>query len=128
SFSGAADVQAPAGPLKRPSDRAEVRRVTRASRLFFGLVGAAVVVYFFLPVGEQTILYDLIALSAGGAMLAGVRRYRPDPLPAWTLLGLGTLCYAGGDIVFGDSSPVPSTADMLYLSAYLLLALGIMGI
>src|SRR5438874_2675706 len=84
SFSGAADVQAPAGPLKRPSDRAEVRRVTRASRLFFGLVGAAVVVYFFLPAGEQTILYDLIALSAGGAMLAGVRRYRPDPLPAWT--------------------------------------------
>jgi hypothetical protein len=44
------------------------------------------------------------------------------------LLGLGVLVLACGDIVFGSTQPVPSPADMFYISAVPLLGLGLWGL
>ena len=102
--------------------------MSRWSRLFLSAVIGAVAVYYFLPAGEQSSVYDVIGLAAAAAMLLGVWWSRPEPAAAWTLLGLGVLSNAVGNVVFGESEPVPSPADMLYLSAYPLLLLGILGI
>lgn len=47
---------------------------------------------------------------------------------AWFLLGLGVLSLAVGNVVFGESQPVPSLADMFYISGYPLLAMGLVGL
>jgi hypothetical protein len=102
--------------------------MSKPSRMYLGAIVAATIVYFALSTAAQSILYDAIGLSAAGAMLIGAWRYRPVPRAAWILLGVGVLSHAGGDIVFGTSQPVPSPADMLYLSSYPLFVLGIIGL
>lgn len=97
-------------------------------RSFPALVGAASVGFFFLATEAQSLLENLIAMAAAAAMFAGIAWNRPQPRFAWTLLALGTLMLAGGDILYGVSQPVPSPADMLYISAYPLLALGLIGL
>jgi hypothetical protein len=89
------------------------------------VVGCTTVAYFSLSTTAQSILYDVVGISAAGAMLAGIRRHRPSHRSAYLLLTFGVLDLALGDLVFGTSQSVPSPADMLYISAYPLLALGI---
>ncbi len=104
------------------------RGPTWAWRWFLATIGVATLAYFFLPIGVQSILYDVVAVAAAAAMFAGIAWNLPEPRFAWTLLALGVLLWAGGDIVFGTSQPVPSLADMFYISAYPLLALGLVGL
>ena len=94
------------------------RGPTWAWRWFLATIGVATLAYFFLPIGVQSILYDVVAVAAAAAMFAGIAWNLPEPRFAWTLLALGVLLWAGGDIVFGTSQPVPSLADMFYISAY----------
>ena len=95
---------------------------------FVASIGALVPVYFFLPAGTQSVVFDVVAVAAAIAMFVGVVRNRAEPRFAWTLLAAGTLLMAAGDIVFGTTQPVPSVADMLYVSAYVALTLGFVGL
>ncbi|MGZ6545194.1 MAG: hypothetical protein ACXVEI_07765 [Actinomycetota bacterium] len=95
---------------------------------FVVLVGGLLAIYFFLGAGEQNVLFDSIAVVAAGAMFVGLIRRQAEPRFAWMLLAAGTMLMAVGDIVFGTSQPVPSVADMLYVSAYVALTLGFVGL
>ena len=95
---------------------------------FVVLVGGLLAIYFFLGAGAQNVLFDSIAVVAAAAMFVGLIRHKAEPRFAWMLLAAGTLLMAVGDIVFGTSQPVPSVADMLYVSAYVALTLGFVGL
>jgi hypothetical protein len=84
--------------------------------------------YFFVPEAAQVTLYNAIGISAGAVMIFGALRNGAEPTAAWLLLGGGILAFAAGDVVFGEGQSVPSPADMLYISAYPLLALGLGGL
>jgi len=98
------------------------------SSLFLAAGSVATVAYFSLEVGSQSLLNNGVAVAAGGLMLVGVFVHRPEPRFAWTLLACGILMLAAGDILYGTSAPVPSPADALYMSAYPMLVLGLLGI
>ncbi len=95
---------------------------------FVVLVGGLLAIYFFLEAGAQSVVYDSVAVGAAGAMFVGLITRKAEPRFAWTLLAAGMLLMAVGDIVFGTSQPVPSVADMLYVSAYVALTLGFVGL
>jgi hypothetical protein len=102
-----------------------MRSVARSYLVAVGLVAA---LYFALPTASQAVVYDGIGVSAAVAMLVGARWHRPVQVSAWVMLALGVAMLAGGDVVFGTEQSVPSPADMLYISAYPLLALGLAGL
>jgi hypothetical protein len=104
------------------------RAISVASGSFLVAVCAATLAYGFLSANGQSVLDDAIAVAAAGAMFAGILWSRPEPRFAWMLLALSGLLFAAGDIVYGTSQPVPSAADMLYMSAYPLLGLGLVGL
>jgi hypothetical protein len=101
---------------------------SRGSAAVVIATGAVTVAYFVLSIANQSYVADAVALAAAAAMGVAVARHRPDPLVAWVLLALGTLLLAGGDILYGTQQPVPSPADMLYISAYPLLGLGVVAL
>jgi hypothetical protein len=104
---------------------ATIRASSRASTTALIAAGAVTIGYFLLSVDVQSVVADGVAVAAAAAMGIAVARHRPDPLIAWILLALGTLLLAGGDILYGTQQPVPSPADMLYISAYPLLGIGV---
>ena len=108
--------------------RTAQRERTIWSHAFLVLVAVVVGVYFFQRTGVQNVLYDTVGVAAAVAMFVGIGRNRAQPRFAWGLLAAGTLLMAIGDIIFGTSQPVPSVADMLYVSAYVALALGLLGL
>jgi hypothetical protein len=95
---------------------------------YLGLVTIATVAYFFVATDSQSHITDVVAVSAGVVMLVAAWRRNPHRQVAWLLLGFGVLLLAGGEIVYGEGQPVPSPADMLYVSAYPVLALGLAGL
>lgn len=96
---------------------------------FVVAVSALVAGYFSLPADNKNLVYNVIAVVASAAMFFGIVKNRAQPRFAWMLLASGTLLMAVGDIVFGSSTqPVPSVADMLYVSAYVALTLGFVGL
>ncbi len=106
-------------------------RSFRAGAAFL-IVGVALTgVYFLLSTGgrAQSILYDVIGVSASLAIVAGVRLHRPDAPAAWLLFALGNFGFALADIIFNfpynGSPPFPSIADVFYLGGYPLLAGGL---
>jgi hypothetical protein len=102
---------------------------TRTLSVTFACAVATVVaIYFFLAIGVQTLVFDAVGIAAAVAMFVGIARYRAEPRFGWILLSAGTLLMALGDVVFGTTQPVPSVADMLYVSAYVALMLGVVGI
>ncbi len=98
------------------------------SNAFLVVVAIVVGAYFFQRSGVQNALFDGVGVAAAAAMFVGIGRNRAHPRFAWGLLAVGTLFMAIGDIIFGTSQPVPSVADMLYVSAYVALALGVVGV
>jgi hypothetical protein len=98
------------------------------SNAFLLVVALIVGAYFFQGSGVQNMLFDVIGVGAAAAMFVGIARNRAHPRFAWGLLAAGTLLMAIGDIIFGTSQPVPSVADMLYVSAYVALTLGLVGL
>ena len=96
---------------------------------FVAAVSALVAAYFSLPGDKKNTVFNVIAVAAAAAMFFGIAKNRAKPRFAWMLLASGTLLMAVGDIVFGSSTqPVPSVADMLYVSAYVALTLGFVGL
>jgi signal transduction histidine kinase len=116
----------------------EVIRLTRsliqpwAAYLVAGFV--AVGVYYALPRDSagQGFLYDGIGLSAALAIVAGTLLHRPARRLPWYLLAAGLLAFSVGDMIFNiyanvwhRDPPVPSAADVFYLSGYPFLAAGL---
>jgi hypothetical protein len=95
---------------------------------FLGATILATPGYFLLSTARQSFVDDVIAVGAAGAMFAGTLHYRPHARFAWLLMAFGVLLFAGGDIVYGTTQPVPSVADMFYVSGYALLALGLLAL
>jgi signal transduction histidine kinase len=76
-------------------------------------------------------IYNVVSIGSSLAIFAGVRRYRPRAAHAWTMIGLGLLCWSVGDVVWSvydvasHSVPYPSVADGFYIAGYALLAGGL---
>jgi diguanylate cyclase (GGDEF)-like protein len=78
-----------------------------------------------------TAWYDGLGLSAVAAVVVGARRNRTNVRLTWYLLAAGQLLFVVGDLLFDlhervwHTSAFPSSADGLYLSGYLPLAIGL---
>jgi diguanylate cyclase (GGDEF)-like protein len=100
-------------------------------RVYATAASLAVVAYFAIPRGPAAdALYVAIGLSCVVAILVGTARYRPTSTLPWMLLAAGQLVWVAGDAVYSwldatGTVPLPSAADVLYLSSYPLLAIGI---
>lgn len=84
--------------------------------------------YYVVPAvgapGLQTWLYCLISGSASVAIVAGIRRHRPQLSSVWWLLAAGQVMYLSGDITYyvasQNDSSYPPLANVLYLGQYVL--------
>src|SRR4051795_603926 len=99
--------------------------------LVVGLILAGV--YFVVPAGiAPQVLYDVLGLSSVIALVWGVRTHKPrHPVP-WYLFAAGQLGFVLGDgtravyeSIIGIEAPFPSLADVFYLLAYPVLAVGL---
>jgi signal transduction histidine kinase len=70
-------------------------------------------------------VFNVIGLSAVGAILVGVYVHRPRVRWAWYLFAAGQTLFVGGDVLaynyerlFGRALPFPSVADALYIAVY----------
>jgi diguanylate cyclase (GGDEF)-like protein len=116
-----------------------VTTTTRAAWAWFAAVasGASVAYFAVTPAHPlaQTVIYLAVGSAAVAAMVAGVRRQRPEAAPAWYLLAAGVAAWVGGDLVWEVyryalhvESPFPSWADAVYLGGYLLAGVGLVGV
>ncbi|MGZ8571654.1 MAG: hypothetical protein ACXWW5_05450 [Actinomycetota bacterium] len=101
---------------------------TFAWTLFAGIVAITVPAYFFLSTPSQALATNAVAIAAAVAMLTGLAWHRPQPRAAWLLLALGVGLLAAGEVAYGQGQPTPSLADVLYVSAYPILGLGVLGL
>lgn len=91
-------------------------------------------IYFAVPDDlAQSILYDVIGLSAVLATMIGVHRNRPANPRPWQLFAIGTFLAVLGDAlwtahdaVVGGDPPFPWIADPVYLASYPFLAAGLL--
>ena len=77
-------------------------------------------------------LYVPVALGSAVAVAVGVRVHRPPQARAWLLLAVGVAMLASGDAVYytyearhAAAAPFPYWSDLLYLSCYVFLLLGL---
>ncbi|MGH9015172.1 MAG: sensor domain-containing protein [Acidimicrobiia bacterium] len=98
-------------------------------------VGALVIASTLLLPGElpAALLRDAVGAAAAAAIAFGVRRHRPQDPAAWYIIAAGVAVLVAGDVAWdllstGDSAgAVPEhVANVLYLAAYPLLALGLL--
>ena len=80
----------------------------------------------------QGLVYDGIGVSAAAAVVAGTLLHRPAQRLPWYLFATGLLAFAVGDTIFNlydkvwhRTPPIPSAADVFYLSGYPFLAVGL---
>lgn len=84
-----------------------------------------------LPVWMPAVLYVAVAVAAAVAVGVGRRRYRPGVRAGWWWLAAGQTVFAAADAcdwgldLLGTSSSEPSAADVLYIAAYPLFAIGL---
>jgi PAS domain S-box-containing protein len=72
-------------------------------------------------------LFELVGLSAAGAIVVGVVRYQPRPLLPWLLFLVAQLVFFAGDFFYYTYDlPFPSFADGLYLAYYPLQVAGLL--
>jgi signal transduction histidine kinase len=97
-----------------------------------GLLTTAI--YFLLPWNSlgQGLVYDGIGVSAATAVVVGTVLHRPTQRLPWYLFAAGLLAFAVGDTIFNlydkvwhREPPLPSVADVFYLSGYPFLAAGL---
>ena len=79
----------------------------------------------------RELLYLAIGIASVVALAIGIRRNRPTDLQSWALLASGAVAWVAGDAIWiamtiVGSEPFPSFADALYLTAYPVMALGLL--
>jgi diguanylate cyclase (GGDEF)-like protein len=101
--------------------------------LVFLFVGALVIGgYELVPAGiGADAIYAAVGLGSVAAIVVGARRHRPGVASAWYLMAAGQLLWVVGDFVDSWLTDVdkiekfPSPADVFYLLAYPVLAVGL---
>lgn len=78
----------------------------------------------------QNLTYDIVAASGVAAALFGAWRNRPDRRLPWILMAVGQASFVAGDLLWNwyaaiGEEPFPSLADVLYLSGYPFIAVGL---
>ena len=91
--------------------------------------------YLVLPATgvARVVAYPAFGLIATVAVLIGIRRGHPARPGAWRLIALGLALLSIGDITYsvlalGGEVPYPSLSDLAYLSAYVALISGTVGL
>ncbi len=79
----------------------------------------------------QSVFYEVIGFTGVAGIILGVRINRPVRRAPWYLLALGVFLLVLGDVLWMiydqiGISPFPSVADVLYLSGYPVLAVGLL--
>jgi len=108
------------------------RRLLWIVPLLIGLPAAAA--YLALPAAIANIAYETFGCLAVLAVIAAVRLHRPAHMRLWLVVGMGMALWASGDAAAallapnGGDLPTISPADLLYLSGYGALIIGIGGL
>ena len=100
------------------------------------VLGCLVVAAYFtiLSPAQQDPVYNLLGISATGAIAIGIWRWRPAPMSAWIVLAAGVGLQSAGDVTMSlltgpdGTTPFPSAADAAYLIGYVLIAIGLVGL
>ena len=115
----------------RPRDDRPRGPVVVVSVLFAAGLGA----YLFLPMFWQDLSYQVLGMVAVVSVLAGVRLWRPPRPKGWYLLAGGLAMFSAADamwffydFVLREEVPDVSVVDVVYLSAYPLLAWGLLSL
>ena len=96
---------------------------------------AATLVYFTAPrVSGSGWLFNLVGLSAAGAIVAGVRLHRPQRRLPWYLFAAAQVLFVAGDflyytlpeIVHSYTPDFPSVGDIPYISVYPFIIAGLL--
>jgi diguanylate cyclase (GGDEF)-like protein len=100
--------------------------------VYLGIGAVLLLVHAALETGSlpQSFLYDGIGASAVAVALIGVWRHRPERVAPWLLMAAGQGLFVAGDLAWNwfeiiGVDPFPSIADVLYLSGYPFIALGL---
>ncbi|NUR72537.1 MAG: EAL domain-containing protein [Hamadaea sp.] len=86
-----------------------------------------IIAYYLIPPFQTTALV-LVGLGGASAILIGVRRHRTDRWLAWVLLAAGIVMISLGEAVYGiqgDARSFPGAPELLFVAAYVPLALGL---
>ena len=120
--------------MAQSGDRADGQHDTVSNRAWYiyaGLGALATVLYY--TVAHYSYVYNAIVASSPLMIVTAVQVRRPRHRAPWYLLALGQALFVAGDVVaynydwfFGTDLPYPSIADLLYLSVYPCLALGLL--
>ena len=109
----------------------DLRARRRAWAWFFGCGLLAIIVYRLIPLGPaHDVAYVVIGLTGAVAIGVGLALHRPVSRLPWYLIGIGQLLWVVADaigvwLVHGlKSTPFPSAADVCYLVAYPVIAVG----
>src|SRR5215217_6586797 len=98
--------------------------VVRLGAIAAGVLGLGAALLLLPGVGE--LAWATLHFASAAAMVAGVRRYRPNaPLP-WYLLAAAVACVGLGDIVLLTKDSLQPLADFCYLSTYLLITVALL--
>ncbi|GID92505.1 putative bifunctional diguanylate cyclase/phosphodiesterase [Amorphoplanes digitatis] len=99
------------------------------------VAGSALTVGYFLLSPDDlasNLLYNLVGLLSGLAILLGVRLHRPERPAMWYWFAAGQITWVVGDLVWEyyvfarHEEPYPSFADVFYLVAYPMLVIGLL--
>jgi diguanylate cyclase (GGDEF)-like protein len=110
--------------------------VTKARVWRWWLAGGLAVIsaYALMPAGSPaaTIVYNVVGLVSGLAILAGVRLHRPERPAMWYWFAASQLVSVVGDLVYEyydlirHEQPYPSLADVFYLASYPMVVVGLL--
>src|SRR4051794_28403859 len=113
---------------------AVARSVRRLWVAHLVLAAGVIGVYCLVPERFGPWMFDALSLSAGGVMMAVIKRRRfARPLP-WLLIAAAQLSFGVGDLSYdylslvAHRSAFPSVADVAYCAGYVLLAAGLLSL
>ncbi|XVU20753.1 putative bifunctional diguanylate cyclase/phosphodiesterase [Actinoplanes sp. CA-054009] len=94
----------------------------------------AIIGQFVLPPDglAASLVYDVIGLASGLAVLAAIRLHRPSRPAMWYWFAAGQFTFVLGDLTYEyyvhvlHQEPYPSLADVFYLGSYPMLAVGLL--